>query len=68
MRAAGFLVLLASCAGGQDRPLATIPEGVELIMPPAFTPDGRHVAYIIRTGEDCRVVRGDWQSRRLDAI
>jgi hypothetical protein len=68
MRPAVFLILLASCAGGQDRTLATVSDGAELYMPPAFTRDGRHVAYIERTGKDYRVVRGAWKSRRLDAI
>jgi hypothetical protein len=63
--------VLGSCAAGPsfpDRILATIPDSVEVIFPPAFTPDGLHVAYITRTPEGCRVVRGSWTSRRLDAI
>jgi hypothetical protein len=63
--------VLGSCAAGppfRDRILATIPDGAEMLFSPAFTPDGLHVAYIARTQEGCRVVRGSWTSRRLDAI
>lgn len=75
MRATVLLLLaLSACATTrspshfQERILATIPEGVEVVGPPDFSADGREVAYIARSGDDYHAVRGTWKSRRLDAL
>lgn len=52
----------------EDRLLATIPEGVEVFVPIAFSRDGCVAAYVARTPEGYWAVRGTWKSRRLDAI
>lgn len=70
---AALLLVLASCASPsrlpfEDRPLASIPADSELVGIPAFSPDGRAVAYIARVGDRYRAVLGAWTSRRLDAI
>jgi len=68
-----LLLALSACATTpasspfQDRVLATIPEGTDLIAT-AFTPDGLEVAYVARTGDVCRAVRGTWKSPPLDAM
>jgi hypothetical protein len=48
--------------------LATIPEGVEVLVPIAFSRDGRQAAYVAQTPGGTWAVRGSWKSRRLDAI
>lgn len=65
------LVLLASCshsANFQERLLATIPEGADVWVPPAFAPDGSTVAFVAQTPDGSFVMRESWKSRRLDAI
>jgi len=68
-----LLVALSACATTpapspfQDKVLATIPEGADLLTT-AFTPDGREVAYVARTGDVYHAVRGTWKSPPLDAI
>jgi hypothetical protein len=78
MKRAGFLLVgvLAGCNSTpppstddfQDRLLATIPEGVDVLIPPAFAPNGRSVVYVARTHEGDRAVRDQWKSRRYDFI
>jgi len=76
VRRSAFLLpaLLISCHGlrspetSQDRLLATIPPGVEVRVPVVFSADGRVAAYVADTADGARVVKGDWKSRRLDAI
>jgi hypothetical protein len=48
--------------------IATIPEGVDVEVPIAFTRDGLQAAYVARTPEGCWAVRGAWKSTRLDAL
>ncbi|HEY3226148.1 MAG TPA: hypothetical protein VGK61_04010 [Planctomycetota bacterium] len=52
----------------EERLLATIPEGVEVFVPIAFSRDGRQAAYVAQTSGGYWAVRGSWKSRRLDAI
>ena len=62
---------LAACshsAGFRERLLATIPEGVDVFVPPAFSPNGQAVAYVAQSDDGSRVIRGGWTSRRLDSI
>jgi hypothetical protein len=76
MRRLLFLVFLASCSRPvkdgappfQDRLLATIPPGVDVFVPVAFSPNGLEAAYVAQTEEGCWAVRGSWKSRRLDAM
>jgi len=72
-----FLAFLAACQSPsprvlrgafEERLLATIPEGVEVFVPIAFSRDGRVAAYVAGTPEGYWAVRGIWKSRRLDAI
>jgi hypothetical protein len=72
-----FVAALSACrppspTGGippfQERILASIPEGAELVPPIAFSQDGREAAYIVKSPEGYRAVRGPWKSRRLDAL
>ncbi len=55
---------LAGCLSGpafRERLLATIPEGV--VVPIAFSRDGRHAAWVERAGEGFRAVRGEWKGK-----
>jgi len=69
-----ILTLLSACRSSpspapfKERVLGRVPEGFELVPPVAFSRDGREAAFIIKSPEGCRVVRGSWKSRRLDAL
>lgn len=72
-----LLGLLAACRSSpppeapghfQERLLAVIPGGADVRVPPAFSPDGRAVAYVAQTPDGSWAVRGEWKSRRLDAL
>ena len=74
MRSTLLLLLgLSACATTparapfQERALAVIPEDTDFLAS-AFTPDGLEVAYVARTGDVCRAVRGTWKSPPLDAM
>jgi len=47
----------------RERLLATIPEGVDVVVPIAFSRDGRQVAWVERSPEGCRAVRGEWKGK-----
>jgi hypothetical protein len=67
--AAALLTCLAAChATFEERLLAVIPEGADVRVPPAFTPDGRHVAFVATSPRGDWVIHGRWESPRLDAI
>jgi len=76
MRGLILLGLLASCsdprrdgaAPFQERLLATIPPGVDVFVPVAFSPNGLEAAYVAQAEEGCWAVRGSWKSRRLDSM
>jgi len=70
-------LVLAACQGPpihtsndrfHDRLIATIPDGADVEVPIAFSRDGRHAAFVARTADGCRAVRGTWKSERLDAL
>ena len=67
-----FALALAACQGVpapfSEHLIATIPEGVDVEGPIAFTRDGLQAAYVARTPEGCWAVRGAWKSTRLDAL
>ncbi|HEX7898874.1 MAG TPA: hypothetical protein VF950_14010 [Planctomycetota bacterium] len=63
--AGGSTLLTVNCAAG---PLATIPEGVRVDVPVAFSRDGRHCAYAERAPDGSRAVRGEWRSKRFDSL
>jgi hypothetical protein len=63
-RIAACLLLLGACSARpveddfRSRLLATIPEGVNVLVPPAFGADGRSVCYVARSEGSDRIVRG----------
>jgi hypothetical protein len=69
-----FALVLAACgelpspAPFTEHLIATIPEGVDVVVPIAFSRDGLQAAYVARTPEGCWAVRGAWKSPRLDAL
>lgn len=63
-----FLAACSRPADFQERHLAMIPEGVDVFVPVAFSPNGRTAAYVAQSENGAWVVRGSWKSRRLDAI
>jgi len=77
-RSLAILVLaLAACQGlptssgpgpFTEHLIATIPEGVDAEAPISFSRDGLQAAFIARTSDGCRAVRGTWRSMRLDAL
>lgn len=48
--------------------IATIPDDVEVEGLVSFSRDGRQAAYIARTSDGCRAVRGTWKSMLLDSL
>ena len=60
-----WILLLAGCA---ERALATIPEGVRVDVPVAFSRDGRQCAYVERGPDASRAVRGAWRSKPFDSL
>ena len=67
-----FALALAACqsvpASFSEHLIATIPEGVDVEVPIAFTRDGLQAAYVARASDGCRAVRGTWKSARLDVL
>lgn len=58
--ALGLFLAAAGCAQhAGERLLATIPADVTIIVPPAFSRDGRHACFVARAGGTDRVMRGD---------
>lgn len=74
----GFTLLIlgfVSCSAAtspsapfSDRVIATIPAGSEAWVPPAFSRDGREVAFVLKSEGGDRVVHGTWTSGPLDLI
>jgi len=58
----------APATGFQDRLLATIPVGVDVTVPVAFSRDGRHAAYVAHRGEESRAVLGDWRGKPYSVL
>lgn len=52
----------------RERLLATIPEGVRVDVPIAFSRDGRHAAYVARRGDLSRAVLGAWEGKPYQVI
>jgi hypothetical protein len=71
-----LVVLLAGCVAGpadgdpafQERLLATIPEDVRVVVPVAFSVDGRNAAWVKRPGETSLAVCGAWKSKPYGAL
>ena len=73
MRFAFPVILLAGCASPppafEEHLISTIPPGLEVRAPIAFSPNGVGAAYMARAGhEEWYAVRGTWKSRRLDFL
>jgi hypothetical protein len=61
-RALPFVLLLWGCAGQdafQERVLGTLPEDTRVIVPVAFSSDGKTAAWVEQRGNQCRAVCGD---------
>ena len=52
----------------RERLLATLPDDVRVIVPVAFSEDGRHAAYVERRGDVSRVVRGNWEGKPFQVL
>jgi hypothetical protein len=72
-----LLVIFAACRQAQgpepsrpfqDRLLATIPDGAELLVPPAFAPSGDSVAFVPHTKEKDWVLHDAWESRPFTLV
>ena len=71
-----MLALLAGCsvppAGGSDactsRLLDTIPPGVNVVLPPAFSRDGERVAWVAWTHDGAYAVCGDWRGKTYAVV
>jgi hypothetical protein len=58
-----FLLAIVGCVSApvtEERLLDMIPAGVNVIVPVAYSRDGRRAAYVARTQEGDRVVCGEW--------
>ena len=66
-----LLALLAGCSVpptggafvGTSRLLDTIPPGVNVVLPAAFSRDGERVAYVAWTRDGAYAVCGDWRGK-----
>jgi hypothetical protein len=70
-----LLALLAACsvppgpsAAGTSRLLDTIPPGVNVVLPAAFSRDGEHVAYVAWTHDGAYAVCGDWRGKTYAVV
>jgi len=72
-----FLLAHAACSalpgdrGGayfEDRLLDTIPEGVNINVPVAYSRDGRRAAYAARTPEGDYAVCGGWKGKTYTVV
>ncbi len=63
---------LTRAAGGdpafQERLLATIPEDARVVVPVAFSRDGRNAAWVMRQGEMSRAVCGAWKGEPYGVV
>jgi hypothetical protein len=71
------LLVLAACAAPApagplaivaSRRLDTIPEGVNVVLPPAYSRDGRRVAYVAWTQDGAYAVCGDWRGKTYAVV
>jgi hypothetical protein len=64
-----LLALLAGCSvppepfAGTSRLLDTIPPGVNVVLPAAFSHDGERVAWVAWTQAGAYAVCGDWRGK-----
>ena len=61
-------VLSVQDADFKDRLLATLPEDARVIVPVAFSADGRRAAYVEQRDGSCRVVCGPHQGKAFGAL
>jgi hypothetical protein len=54
--------------GAESRLLATIPSGVNVIIPAAYSSDGSRVAYVSRAGGMAWAVCGDWRGKAYAVV
>jgi hypothetical protein len=64
------LLALAGCAAAdfEERPLATLPEVANVVVPVAFSRDGRHAAYVLRSPDGDRAARGERSGQPFEVI
>lgn len=72
-----FPLLFAACAAPlvrgelvvrERRLLATIPADVNVVIPAAYSRDGRHAAYVAQTTTGAFAVCDDWASRTYAVV
>jgi hypothetical protein len=71
-----LISILTGCVAGpaagdpafQEHLLATIPEDTRVIVPVAFSRDGRNAAWVNRPGDMSCAVRGEWKSKPYGVV
>lgn len=72
----GFAAVLSGCADGpaggdpafRERLLATIPEDARVVVPVAFSADGRNAAWVEQRDDASRAVCGGWKGRPFSVV
>ena len=65
---AGCSVPPGPCAAGTSRLLDTIPPGVNVVLPAAFSRDGERVAWVAWTADGAYAVCGDWRGKTYAVV
>lgn len=68
-----LILAAAGCAGGEGRDfrgrhLGTISDDARVIVPIAFSTDGKTAAWVERRGDECRAVCGDRKEKAYGVV